>query len=265
MPSVSLLISTYNRPLAISLVLQSVFTQTELPDEIVIADDGSTIQTKETIAQFAKKYKFSIKHIWQEDNGFKKSMILNKAIANCTKEYIIEIDGDCILHPKFISDHKRFAKKGSFVSGSRALIDERLTMLMEENQSIAINFFSSGIKDKGNSLRLPFLWKFFQAYKRYKEPAKVRGCNMAFWRSDVIAINGYDESFTGWGHEDIEIAARFLNIGLVKRFLKFGAVQYHLYHKESSKQNDIVNKAKFFETEKKNKKRCSNGIDKYLK
>jgi glycosyltransferase involved in cell wall biosynthesis len=264
MPSSSLIISTYNRPGALQLTFKSLLRQALLPSEIIIADDGSAGDTKKLIIEFAGKLTLPVKHIWHEDNGFRLAAIRNKAIAAATCDYIIQIDGDLILHSKFVFDHIQFAQEGSFVTASRVLLNEQKTQSLIESDKIDIKLFSSYTDNKGNGLHMPFLWKYFEAYKRYKEKAKVRGCNMAFWKNDFIKINGYDESFVGWGHEDMELASRFLNNGLVKRFLKFGAIQYHLYHAEAARTNDKINKEKVFDTEKTKKKRCSNGVDKYL-
>ena len=124
--SVSIIIPTYNWPEALNLCLQSVLVQSILPGEIIIADDGSKQETSDLINNIKRKSPIPIIHVWQEDNGFRLAQIRNKAIAKSCKDYIIQIDGDVILHKDFIKDHIRFARKGSFVSGSRVLINEKL-------------------------------------------------------------------------------------------------------------------------------------------
>src|SRR6187402_301013 len=118
----ALLIATYNWPQALHLVLKSAMAQSVLPDEILIADDGSKEETKELIAQFQKDSPIPIRHFWQEDKGFRKSKILNKSVADSTSQYIIQVDGDCIMHPKFVEDHKNAAEKGVYLYGSRVNI-----------------------------------------------------------------------------------------------------------------------------------------------
>ena len=125
--STSLIISTYNRSDALELCVKSVLRQSLLPDEIIIADDGSKEDTGELIHQLAASSEVPIIHVWHEDLGFRLASIRNKAIAKASKEYIIQIDGDIVLHKDFVKDHVRFAKKGSFVTGSRVLIREGLT------------------------------------------------------------------------------------------------------------------------------------------
>lgn len=125
--STSLIISTYNRSDALELCVKSVLRQSLLPDEIIIADDGSKEETGELIHQLATTSVVPIIHVWHEDLGFRLATIRNKAIVKATKEYIIQIDGDIVLHKDFVKDHVRFAQKGSFVTGSRVLIREALT------------------------------------------------------------------------------------------------------------------------------------------
>ena len=118
----ALLISTYNWPKALELVLKSVQEQTELPDEILISDDGSTQATKELIDVFSKKINATVKHFWQEDKGFRKAKILNKAIAGTNADYIIQVDGDCILDKHFVRDHITNAQSNVYLYGSRVNI-----------------------------------------------------------------------------------------------------------------------------------------------
>src|SRR6478735_11914615 len=119
---ISLLISTYNWPEALLLVLKSALSQSVLPCEILIADDGSKEETRQIIEQFQENSLIPIRHIWQEDIGFRKSKILNKAIAQTTADYIVQIDGDCIIHKDFISDHISAAQNGFYLYGSRVNI-----------------------------------------------------------------------------------------------------------------------------------------------
>jgi glycosyltransferase involved in cell wall biosynthesis len=120
----SLLISTYNWPRALELVLLSAANQKVMPDEILIADDGSTEETKDLIESFKKKLLIPIYHFWHEDKGFRKSIILNKAIASAKGDYIIQVDGDCIMHKNFVGDHKAMAKQNTYLYGSRVNIQE---------------------------------------------------------------------------------------------------------------------------------------------
>lgn len=262
----SLLISTYNWPEALDICLKSVMQQKVFPDEILLADDGSGEETLVIIKKYQNISKVPIIHVWHEDKGFELAKIRNKAIAKATGDYIVQIDGDLILHPYFIKDHNDFAKKNSFVRASRIYIDEKLSQKKLSNLDTFINPFHPGIANFFSSFRLPFLWKKFET--KYKvegdERWEIHGCNMAYWRSDAIEVNGYNEDFKGWGPEDKEFVARLLNAGKEKRFLKLGALVFHIFHPINMKEN-LKKNEEIFEFAKVNPiKFCKNGISQYL-
>jgi len=264
--TVTLLISTYNWPEALELVLLSVQAQTRIPDEIAIADDGSDERTKLLIEKYRTQFNIPIIHIWHEDQGFRKTIVLNMAIAKSTSDYIVEIDGDIIIHKRFIEDHLKFAKKGSFVRASRAYISPRVTKEMLKKKTYKISAFSKGVTNFFSVLRAPFLWRFFETNYKNKgdERYEIHGCNMAFWRDDLIKVNGYNELFNGWGPEDKELIARMMNFGVQKRFIKLGALAFHLYHKENSKSCLDKNTQIFKDTIQKKIVFCEKGINQYL-
>ena len=160
--STSLIISTYNRSDALELCVKSVLRQSLLPDEIIIADDGSKEDTRELIHQLAASSEVPIIHVWHEDLGFRLASIRNKAIAKASKEYIIQIDGDIVLHKDFVKDHVHFAKKGSFVTGSRVLIREGLTQKMLAERNCMISIHDKGTKNTINGVHLPWLSPLLQ-------------------------------------------------------------------------------------------------------
>jgi len=260
----ALLISTYNWPEALDLILKSVLNQTRLPDEILIADDGSTEKTRELIRRFKKENNIVLRHIWQEDIGFRKSKILNKAIAQTTADYIIQIDGDCIIHKNFISDHIVFAKKGFYLYGSRVNILPHKVSEVFENKIINFNFFSKEIKNRTRNLRISALSCLYKTH--FQISNKFRGCNVSFWKNDLIAINGYNEDFEGWGREDSDLVIRLGNNGIGAKRLRYAGIVYHIFHKSNFSKtkwdfNDRIQK----ETITKKVTKISNGIDKYLK
>ena len=134
---VTILVSTYNWPAALELSLRSMFSQTVLPDEIVIADDGSTAETAELINQLKRETNIPIKHIWHEDKGFRKTIVLNQAIAQAIGNYILQVDGDVILSPYFVQDHLELAQANAFVCGSRVKLTPELTERMLHSPSTA--------------------------------------------------------------------------------------------------------------------------------
>jgi glycosyltransferase involved in cell wall biosynthesis len=238
--SVALLISTYNWPEALRLVLESVRRQAILPDEVLVADDGSGEETAGLIRHFQQHFPVPIRHFWQEDAGFRKTRIMNTAVAATNCDYIVQIDGDIVLHPSFVADHIAVAEKGVYIKGSRVLLSEAKTaQLLRAERLVSVSPFSTGIGNLFNAIRLPAFAPFF--IRKRKRSHDLRGCNCAFWKADFMAVNGYNNDLSGWGHEDIELAARFVNAGLWQKRIKMLAVCYHLYHPINSRSNEDEN------------------------
>ena len=238
----SLVIATYNWPEALELVLLSVLKQSIIPDEVLIADDGSTIETQVLIKLYSSKFQTGIKHVWQEDKGFQKTSILNKSVSESKGEYIIQIDGDIIMHKHFIRDH----------------IKTKQSIL---HSNINFSFFEKGIKNRINCIHSSFLARLLS--QKNKTLKGTRGCNFSFWKEGFIKANGYNEDMNSWGKEDTELSVRLMNNGMQKIKLKCLAVCYHLHHTISSRtglniNNTILNLAINNKT-----KFCTNGINKY--
>lgn len=264
--SIAVIIATYNWPEALTLCARSIFRQTLLPDEIIIADDGSGESTRAAIEKLKKESPRPVKHLWQEDRGFRKSEILNEAILEAKSDYIIQVDGDCIFERHFVEDHMSVAKAGCFVCGSRVKLPaEESSRLLKGDGNCDTNGIrvSIGNPHFTNSLRIPFLKRVLAGlYGRKLQ--HLRGCNMAFWRDDLLRVNGYDENLQGWGHEDQEIAWRLKFAGVRKRVLKFGGICYHLDHKELAKDNEGIQLDVITNVRENRLTRCENGIDRHM-
>lgn len=237
----ALLISTYNWPEALRLVLESVKQQTRIPDEVIIADDGSGEATRELIREFQKDFPYPLIHVWHEDDGFRLAAIRNKAIAACTSDYIIQIDGDCVLSPFFVEDHLSIAEFGYFSCGGRVLVNAAYSKFVQEHTWENPGFFSQAICNRMNMLRVPFLSKLLARKIKKNHLYAAKGCNMAFWTKDLLAVNGYNESISGWGREDSEIEIRLRKLGVKRQILKFGGTLFHLFHKEADRSRDAKN------------------------
>jgi len=261
---VSLIVSTYNWPAALNLCLLSIQKQVLLPDEVIIADDGSREETRLLIEKFKMFFPVSLVHVWQADEGFQLSKIRNKAIARAAQAYIVQIDGDLILEKHFIQDHVAFRNKGSFVSGTRVLLSGDLTKMVLKTEQSEFSFFSKGLSNKSNAMRVPFFSQVLASRYKQSDPAYVRGCNMAFWREVLIRVNGYNEEIVGWGREDSELAIRLNNAGVQKRIYKFGAVAYHLHHKETIRTQLDINQGILEQAISNKTTRCEHGLDQYL-
>jgi len=259
----SLIITTYNWKEALELVLVSALKQTVLPAEIIIADDGSSTDTKELIDTFISKTDISIIHSWQEDDGFRASASRNKAIAKASNDYIILIDGDMILHQDFIKDHLLYAKRNHFIQGSRILLTQEKSQEVFKNKLTEFSFFEKGLQNRKNRIKCNLLTNIFS--KSNKNLKGIKTCNMSFFREDCFKVNGFNEDFVGWGREDSEFVVRLLNNDILRSNIKFSAIAYHIYHNENSREMLSINDEILNEAIKYNLLRCKNGINKYLK
>jgi len=258
----SLIICTYNWHEALALVLSSIASQSILPDEVIVADDGSDESTAKVIMKYTEIMPIPIVHSWQEDIECRIPRSRNRAIAKAKFEYIIMIDGDTVLHKDFVKDHKRVAKKEFYTQGSRVLLQSEFTKnIFKEDIFKAPYFFSSDAKNKLNMLRIPIISKIVSYFKS-QNINRIRGCNFSIFKDDIIKVNGFDEEITFWGREDSEFVQRLFNIGINKQQLKFSGIQYHLHHKERA--HKLENDAILSNTIKNNILRCNIGIDRYL-
>ncbi|MCM5663507.1 glycosyltransferase family 2 protein [Galbibacter mesophilus] len=231
--TVALIIATYNWPEALELVLESVKKQSLIPDEIFIADDGSNNKTADLIQKFkSKNNHLNIIHEWHEDNGYRKSTILNNCIRKIQSDYIIQTDGDCILHKDFIKDHLHFAKKEQFICGLRAMLFPIPSSLLLQKK-VKPNFL---ILNVGSKFNLKYQYKSYKLankrsilYSINKNDAAY-GCNMSYWKEDALLVNGYNEDFEGWGPEDAEFAQRLVNAKKKLFHLRHAGILYHLHH-----------------------------------
>ncbi|HJE88551.1 glycosyltransferase family 2 protein [Rikenella microfusus] len=261
---VALLISTYNKPEYLRQTLLSLTRQTRMPDTVVIADDGSDERTKALIDSMREAIPVPLLHIWHPDTGFRLSAIRNKAMAAVEDDYIIQIDGDVVLGRHFVEDHASVAERGYFVLGSRVYFGPKITERILRNGFSPFWLFGSQQGSWTNRIRIGWLRRRLATRYAQKVP-RVRGCNMAFWREDIIRINGYNEDFTGWGGEDTELVCRLKNSGVAHKALKAGGVQYHLWHPMASRSRTALNQDLCDRTECERIARAENGIAKYLR
>ena len=245
---ISILLATYNWPQALKLCLESLATQTDKNFEIIIADDGSTESTKQVIESFKGSHPAVIKHLWQEDQGFRKTKILNQAIAAAHGDYLVFLDGDCIVQPDFVERHRELAQKGCLATGSRILLNQTLTqeLLTWPNWSFArftenlIGKRLGGGINKYWPLKIKLGNGSWRDYKKFVW-RRIKGCNMACWKTDAEAINGFDETMTGWGHEDADFVFRLQHHGIHRKSGSWSTEVLHLFHKINDQSNAAEN------------------------
>ena len=262
---IAVIITTYNWPDALALVLASVRAQTRLPDETLIADDGSGADTADLINAAQRDFPCPLRHVWQEDQGFRVARARNLAIAASGCDYVLLVDGDMVLDRRFVEDHERAARPGSFVQGTRVLTSASGRERMLRERLIRLRFGDPGLRRRRHTLRIPLLANLLLRWTRSRSRlAGIKTCNQGWWRRDLIALNGFDERMQGWGREDEELALRAFHAGMTRRSLRFSGLAFHLHHAERHQAGASPNDALLMETRQLRKIRCERGLDAYL-
>lgn len=267
-PTISIIVTTYNRPDSLHLVLLALNKQTQLPTEVIVADDGSTAETHKLITALQNKINFPLKHVWQENNGFQAAKIRNKAALAARGNYLIFLDGDCVPFPNFIEKHQQLAEPTWFISGNRILLNKKFTQkILDQNLPIyeyssyewLRHYFSGHTNELFPLLRLgcQSTWRKFQR----KQWRGAKSCNLALWKKDFFLINGFDESFIGWGYEDSDLVIRLIRAGIFRKSGKFAIPVIHLWHEPNDRQQEKVNLQLLREIESHTRISAKVGID----
>lgn len=239
MPRATVIAAFYNKIDYLRLVLEGFERQSEKDFELIVADDGSKQEIVKELESLSKKISFPLIHIWQEDKGFRKNKILNKAITTAKSNYIIFIDADCIPHFRFVEEHISYSEKGSCLTGRRVNLSQKYTQilspqkvregLIEKNNFALIKdslFGESFYVEKGFYFKSRLLRKIFN-----KKERGLLGCNFSLYKEDMLNINGFDERYEAPSiGEDSDVQFRLELNGIKIISLNHIAVQYHLYH-----------------------------------
>lgn len=246
--SISVIVSTYNRPDALKACVDSLLAQTDRNFELIIADDGSTEETERLVQDYVSSSKdIPVRHVYQEDDGFRLSRIRNKSIKQAQGDYIVFVDGDCMVRDDFVAAHRNLASEGHFVAGNRVLLNQAFTeQVLSENLALHDKGFLYFLKLRlaGKINRLISFIRLPLGRLRYLQPEKWQkaiGCNTAIWKKDLQAVNGYDENFKGWGYEDSDMLIRLLHFGIKRKEGRFAAPVMHLWHKENDRSREREN------------------------
>jgi len=260
--ALTLVINTFNQPEYLGRVLNAVSRQSSLPEEVLLADDGSTNETQSAFEQWCAGQSFRCEHIRQEHQGFRRARILNLAIAASRGDYPVFLDGDTVPHPDFVSDHRAAAQHGFFVQGHRALVGEKAAAWFGKN-NFSTDRRRAAFQNQISGLKNSFRWPF--AIRKINHRLRgIRGCNLAIWRDDLVRVNGYNEAFTGWGREDSELAVRLTNSGVRRLDLRGRALCYHLWHPPVSRNELASNDELLAKAILGKHTRCERGLDRYL-
>lgn len=247
-PEISIIVSTYNSEEWLQKVLWGFNCQSFKSFQVVIADDGSGPKTKDLIDEMADQLGYPIKHVWQKDEGFQKSRILNKAVTECDAEYIIMTDGDCIPREDFVQVHNFNRKIGYFISGGYYMLPMNISKLITKEDIEKQNCFDlNWLKEQGipktfknNKLKAKgLISKIFNVLTPTN--ASWNGHNSSGWKKDILNVNGFDERMQ-YGGQDRELGERLFNFGIKSKQLRYSAVCVHLDHKRGYKTPESMAK-----------------------
>jgi glycosyltransferase involved in cell wall biosynthesis len=238
---ISVILTTYQREDALEVVLRGLARQTDREFEIVVADDGSGPQTRAAIERWAADIGVRLEHVWQEDRGFRAGEARNRAVLASRGGYCIFLDGDCIPRPDFVAVHRALAEPGWFVTGNRVLMSRDLTeRILAEASGIErwnmSDFMALRRHSKINRLA-PLLSLPLGPLRKLRPHAwrGARSCNLAVWRHDFDAVDGFDATYSGWGLEDSDLLIRLLRAGIRRKDGNFATGVLHLWHAENDR------------------------------
>jgi len=246
--TISVIITTYNRPDALTAVVEACFGQDDLNFEIIIADDGSTHNTRTCVEELQRRSPVPLRHVWQEDLGFRAARVRNLGTVAAQGDYIVFLDGDCVPQRSFIRQHRKLAQRGYLVQGSRILLDQHATgrVLAEhlDLQRLGTGEKLAWRRAGGLNKVLPLLLTLPDLGRTSRRFSwrRIKSCNLAVWRSDLDLVNGFDQSFTGWGHEDSDLVLRLYNAGVMRKDGAYATEVFHLWHQENQRDQETSNR-----------------------
>jgi len=244
---ISVIVTTYNRPDALRATLAGLLAQSQRDFEVLVADDGSGDETRMLVDSMARDARLAITHVWQEDRGFRAAAARNRAAARARGDYLVFLDGDCVPRPAWIGTHRLLSERGWMVAGNRILLSESLTReVLARGEPIhswsGARWHQAWVTGEVNR-RLPFVTLPLGPLRKIgaRRWQRVRTCNLGIWSSDFVRVNGFDESYEGWGFEDSDLAVRLINAGVRRKEGAFATGVLHLWHSENDRLREGEN------------------------
>jgi glycosyltransferase involved in cell wall biosynthesis len=267
--NIAVVVTTYNRPGALEAVLNGFRDQRDQDFQVIVADDGSTVETRSVVERFRQDSPFPVRHVWQEDQGFRAAAVRNRAVASTSADYIIFVDGDCVPSIDFVRAHRRLAERGCFLGGNRVLLSPGLTQdVLARGLSIHRwgwrDWMQAWLQRKVNRV-LPLMILPDGPFRKW-HPGRWEGiktCNLSLWRSDLVRVNGLDEAYQGWGLEDSDLVIRLINAGVRHKSARFAAPVFHLWHPEQNRTMLPENQARLEALLQSKANRSVMGLDHY--
>lgn len=269
MKSITLILSVYKKVRELGILLASLTRQTYKDFDVIIADDGSGEEMESFVNNYKNKTNYSIKYITQEDLGFRKNKILNKAVASLNSRYLIFLDSDCIPHKDFIKAHYENSGENLVLVGRRVHLNKRLSDELNEELVVSDSFDRFYLKALGKSIGFDnpvstaeegIILKNKTIRNAINRNMHIVGCNFSVSKELLYKINGFDENYVGPGiGEDSDVEHRLRLIDAEFKSVRNLAVAFHMYHPKTTESNTNYN---YFHNNVKLKKEfyCTNGI-----
>ena len=258
---------TYNRSDALLAVLRGLAPQCTAQDLVVVADDGSRPEHVEALKQGLPQFACPVRHVWHPDTGFTAARARNLGALQAHADYLVFMDGDCVPNPQFVQQHRLLAQAGMFVNGSRVLLSEALSAraaggAVDLQALQAADWLRLRLSGDVNKLTHLVHWAGapFRVEPRFRWKG-IRSCNFGVWASDFESVNGFDESFSGWGHEDADLVLRLHNQGCSRKNGFLGTEVFHLWHRENSRSGEAANRARVLERQDTGITRAATGLE----
>jgi glycosyltransferase involved in cell wall biosynthesis len=268
-PKLTVINAQYNQPDNLHLILAALGRQSFQEFELIIADDGSGQTVRDIVTSAQAQSSFPIIHLWHEDKGWRKNVIYNKAIVMARTEYLVFMDGDCLPSRHFLLDHWNEREQKRVLFGRRVEATERWSKTLSVESIKSGAFERYGLIEwwealSGKSLRVEDGLRFPSKVVRkllLRDVKTMLGCNFSIWKSDMLAINGFDELYHGPGYgEDSDLQYRLSLIGVTGKSMRNLAIQYHIYHKPTLASSK--NRERLEMVMKSGRARCQMGIEK---
>jgi glycosyltransferase involved in cell wall biosynthesis len=239
--SISVIVATYNRPDALDAVLRSLLHQSDADFDVLVADDGSTETTKRVVEDWKPRFDGRLHHVWQPDDGFRLAEIRNRAILAAQGDYCIFLDGDCIARSNFVAAHRALAQSGWFVTGNRLLLSRALSerILQEKLEPENWSFADWRRQRRAGEIKrlAPLVSLPLGPLRRLRSNdwRGAQGCNLGIWRSDLIAVDGFEGAYASWGREDSDLLVRLMRAGVRRKDGRMATGVLHLWHPEADR------------------------------
>ncbi|WP_427912224.1 glycosyltransferase [Ramlibacter sp. MMS24-I3-19] len=239
---------TYNRSDALLAVLRALAPQCDAGDTVVVADDGSRPEHVQKLRERLPRFACPVRHVWHPDVGFTAARSRNLGALHAKSDYVVFLDGDCIPSPHFAAAHRALAQDRCFVNGSRVLLDATLSRRIEAGEVDAMSLGAGDwlrLRMAGHINKLAHLVRWDAAPGRLQRRFRwkgIRSANFGAWMRDLRVVNGFDESFSGWGHEDADLVLRLHHAGVMRKNGYLATEVFHLWHAEHARDSEAHNR-----------------------